>query len=311
MNEPARHLSTSRREIIAGLSAANASISPKYFYDTLGCRLFELITLLPEYYPTRVEQALMERHSAAIAQAVGKGATLVDLGAGNCEKARSLFAALEPRQYVAVDISTGFLQQALSGMRNRYPQIDMLAVDADFSAGLSLPKSVRGGRRTFFYPGSSIGNFDPADALVFLSRIRSLCTRPGGLLVGIDLVKDEATLHAAYNDALGLTAAFNLNVLNHVNAQIGSDFSLADWNHRAFYNGARSRIEMHLEAVGETKVSWPGGGRRFSAGERIHTENSYKYELDGFKALLLEAGFSEVRAWTDERRWFAVCHASA
>lgn len=300
----------SRQEIIDGLSAANASISPKYFYDTLGCRLFELITLLPEYYPTRVERALMERHSAAIVRAVGKGATLIDLGAGNCEKARSLFPALEPRQYVGVDISTRFLRQALSNMQRGYPHIDMLAVGADFSAGLALPESVRGERRVFFYPGSSIGNFDPQDALALLSRIRRLCAHPGGLLVGIDLVKDEATLNAAYNDGLGLTAAFNLNVLNHINERIGSNFSLADWNHRAFYNSARSRIEMHLEAAGDVSVSWPGGGRRFSAGERIHTENSYKYELDGFKALLAQAGFSEVGAWTDEHQWFAVCYAS-
>lgn len=299
-----------RQEIIDKLVSTNASIASKYFYDTLGSRLFELITRLPEYYPTRTEQALIHLHADAIARSVGSDAVLVDLGAGNCEKARALFPALKPRQYVAVDISTEFLEDALCGLQEEFPDIHMLAVDADLSVDLVLPAPVHAEPRVFFYPGSSIGNFDVEDAVALLSRIRRLCTDTGGLLIGVDLIKGQAILEAAYDDGLGITAAFNRNVLNHLNRLIGSDFSLHDWKHRALYNHAQSRIEMHLEAANDNVVSWPGGGRRFSAGERIHTENSYKYRLDDFKAMLNRAGFSEIRAWTDEQAWFAVCYAS-
>lgn len=299
-----------RQQIIDKLVATNASIASKYFYDTLGSRLFELITLLPEYYPTRTEQALLHRHADAIARSVGSGAVLVDLGAGNCEKARALFPALKPRQYVAVDISTEFLEDALCGLQEAFPDIHMLAVDADLSVDLVLPAPVHAEPRVFFYPGSSIGNFDAEDAVALLSRIRRLCTDSGGLLIGVDLIKEQAILEAAYDDELGITAAFNRNVLNRLNRLIGSDFSPRDWKHRAIYNHAQFRIEMHLEAASDNVVSWPGGGRRFSAGERIHTENSYKYQLDDFKAMLNQAGFSEIRAWTDDQQWFAVCYAS-
>lgn len=298
-------------EIIAKLAGSNASISSKYFYDLLGSRLFELITLLPEYYPTRTECAVIRDHAEAIASHVGSGAILVDLGAGNCEKARALFPEFKPRQYVAVDISVEFLENAISGLQEKFPGIQMLAVDADLSAGLILPTTVHAEPRVFFYPGSSIGNFDEEEAAALLRRIRSLCTNRGGLLIGVDLVKDVSVLEAAYDDGLGITGAFNRNVLNHLNRLIGSDFNLRDWEHRAIYNAARSRIEMHLEAASDNVVSWPGGGRRFSRGERIHTENSYKYRLEDFKDLLFQAGFSEVRAWTDDQQWFAVCYASA
>ncbi len=298
-----------RQEIIDKLSMTNASISPKYFYDILGCRLFELITRLPEYYLTRTEQAVMDRHMDAITLAIGNDAILVDLGAGNCEKARTLFPSLKPRQYVAVDFSTEFPRGVLSRMQVAFPDIDMLAVGADLSLGLTLPDSVHAEPRVFFYPGSSIGNFDAEDAVTLLSHIRSLCTHTGGLLIGVDLIKDQAILETAYNDGLGYTSTFNLNVLTHLNRLIGSDFRLQDWKHCAIYNQARSRIEMYLEAVGDSVVSWPGGGRSFSEGERIHTENSYKYQLDDFSTLLTQVGFSEISVWTDERKWFAVYYA--
>lgn len=298
-----------RREIIEGLSAERARIAPKYFYDALGSRLFEIITHLPEYYPTRIERAVMAEHADDIAAAIGTGVTLIDLGAGNCEKARALFAPLAPRQYVAVDISSEYLDRALTGLVAAFPGIDMVHVRADLTAGLVLPESVRGERRVFFYPGSSIGNFDPQDALALLSRVRQLCAHDGGLLIGVDLVKQASILESAYDDALGVTAAFNLNVLNHVNALIGSDFTIRDWEHRSFYDSSRSRVEIHLEAACDLAVRWPGGGRRFAAGERIHTENSYKYVLEDFTGLLARAGFTSVDSWTDERRWFAVCLA--
>ena len=300
-----------KKEIVEGLSAPGAWVSPKYLYDALGSRLFEAITDLPEYYPTRVEQSIFERHAPEMGRVMGAGSTLIDLGAGNCEKARGLFPALKPSQYVAVDISADFLSQAVDALRDRFPGMDMLALGMDFSAGLALPPSVQSRRRTFFYPGSSIGNFQPLAALALLTDIRRHCNEDGGLLIGVDLVKDTQTLEEAYNDSLGVTAAFNLNLLNHVNKLIGSDFSVRDWRHRSLFNARLSRVEMHLEARKELTVSWPEGRRTFGQGERIHTENSYKYTLTEFQSLLEQAGFAKIRTWTDEQGWFAVFHALA
>ncbi len=299
--------------IVAGLGAHAASVSPKYFYDALGSQLFEAITELPEYYPTRTERAIFREHAGDIAAAAGSGCTLIDLGAGNCEKAASLFAALRPSRYVAVDISAAFLGDALHNLKRLHPGIPMQGLALDFSERLALPVSVSAERRLFFYPGSSLGNFTPPEALRLLQDVRAQCgtDRPGGaLLIGIDLVKDEKVLQAAYDDELGVTAAFNLNLLNHLNAIIGSDFKPREWRHHAAWNGAQSRIEMHLEARRGLAVTWPGGGRHFAAGERIHTENSYKYRLDAFGRLLQQAGFSGIRTWTDAQSWFAVCLAS-
>ncbi len=301
----------SRQEIVDGLCAAQASIAPKYLYDDLGSRLFELITHIPEYYPPRIELALMTRHADEIRAAAGTGGALIDLGAGNCRKARALFPTLRPRRYVAVDISAEFLDRALASMHAAFPEIGMFAVGADLSAPVALPAVLDGMRRVFFFAGSSIGNLQPQGALALLKRIRLQCAGRGGLLIGVDLVKDEAALHAAYNDDLGLTAAFNRNVLNHVNALLHSDFRLSDWRHRAIYDARLSRIEMHLDAVRDLAVAWPGGRRRFAAGESIHTENSYKYRLEDFTAMMAQAGFRDIRAWTDERAWFAVCYGGA
>jgi dimethylhistidine N-methyltransferase len=298
-----------RSELSAGLLAPAAAIAPKFFYDALGSRLFDAITELPEYYPTRTEAAIMAGHGAAMADAVGCARTLVDLGAGNCVKAGSLFAVLAPRRYVAVDISVEFLRNALSCLQREHPQMDMVGVGLDFSSALDLPSEAGDGPRTLFYPGSSIGNFTPDAAEDFLRRAHR--GSPGGnLLIGVDLVKDKATLDAAYDDALGVTAAFNLNVLLHVNRVLGSDFALADWRHVAFFDEAASRIEMHLEARRALSVGWPGGERRFAAGERIHTENSYKYTVEGFEALLRRASYSATHWWTDASQAFAVFAAS-
>ena len=294
--------------VIAGLMAEPPRVSPKYLYGPLGSRLFDAITELPEYYPTRTERAVLEACRDRIARAAAPEPTLIDLGAGNCEKARSLFDALKPRQYVAVDMSVEFLRHSMAQLQRDFPHLEMLGIGTDLSAGLRLPDAVRRDNRLFFYPGSSIGNFTPEEALAFLTRIREQCPG-GGLLIGVDLLKDESILRSAYDDALGVTAAFNLNLLHNLNALIGSDFAVGDWRHYAVFNAALSRIEMHLEARRDTAVRWPGGARSFAKGQRIHTENSYKYPLQDFKALLRRAGFSEVRAWTDERDWFALCHA--
>jgi len=299
-----------RDELVAGLTAAVPAIAPKYFYDALGSRLFDAITELAEYYPPRTEAAIVAAHAAEIEACVGTGRTLVDLGAGNCEKAGRLFATLRPRRYVAVDISVDHLRNALRCLQREHPQMDMLGVGLDFSQALVLPPEAGDSPRTLFYPGSSIGNFAPDAAAAFLRRARS--SSPGGnLLIGVDLVKDRSTLEAAYDDVLGVTAAFNLNVLLHVNRLIGSDFDLRDWRHAALFNEAESRIEMHLEARRDLDVRWPGGERHFVGGERTHTENSYKYRVEDFDALLRAAGFLQTRRWTDERGWFAVFCASA
>ena len=300
-----------RQELSAGLLATDAAISPKFFYDALGSKLFEAICELPEYYPTRIEAAIVQRHGAEIARAIGPGTTLIDLGAGNCAKAASLFALLHPAQYVAVDISHDFLRDAIERLRQRFPHIEMTGLGLDFSQRLELPGVVRPARRLFFYPGSSIGNFTPDEACDFLRRARAQCDYDGGLLIGIDLVKDAAILDAAYDDELGVTAAFNLNMLRHVNRLLAADFNVPQWRHRGFFNALENRIEMHLEAREALTVTWPGGSRRFTRGERIHTENSYKYRPQAIAGLLEQSGFGMVKMWTDPQQWFALVYARA
>ncbi|MFC4931080.1 L-histidine N(alpha)-methyltransferase [Massilia sp. GCM10023247] len=298
-------------ELADGLAAPEARISPKFLYDGLGSTLFEAICELDEYYPTRTEAALFARYGAEIARACGVGTTLIDLGAGNCAKAASLFPRLCPARYVAVDISADFVTDALARLRARFPHIAMEALGLDFSSGLALPDSVPAKRRLFFYPGSSLGNFTPPEARAFLQRLRKNCGPDGALLIGIDLVKEKAVLDAAYDDALGVTAAFNLNILRHVNRLLGADFDVRGWRHVAFYNDACGRVEMHLEARSAQHVRWAGGGRDFAAGERIHTENSYKYRQADAIALLEQSGFEATRIWLDARFPFAVIHAQA
>jgi L-histidine Nalpha-methyltransferase len=300
-----------RAELHQGLLADVATTLPKYLYDALGSRLFEAITELPEYYPTRVEAAIFKQYTPAMAAAIGQGHTLIDLGAGNCEKAAQLFAALKPRQYVAVDISVDFLKQALTRLQAQHPNVPMLGLGLDFSSSLELPDAVSDNSRVFFYPGSSIGNFSPAGALTFLQRIQTQCHGQGGLLVGVDLVKSSRVLQAAYDDALGVTAAFNRNMLLHINKLLGSDFNIAQWQHRALFNTALSRIEMHLDATQELTVRWPQGQRSFTQGQSIHTENSYKYTLASFTQLLLDAGFASVTPWQDADQQFCVFWAKA
>ena len=299
-----------RASIAAGLLGEPAVVAPKYFYDRLGSQLFAAITELDEYYPTRTEGAIFAEHGAAIAAAVGAGATLVDLGAGDCAKAMRLMPLLQPARYVAVDISVEFLRDALAEVQRRFPGLDVVGVGTDFSAVLDLPAEATAGRPVFFYPGSSIGNFSPDEALAFLRRVRERAAG-GGLLIGVDLVKPTGVLEAAYDDELGVTAAFNLNLLRHLNRRIGSDFAPRQWRHVARFDAVRSRIEMHLEAREDVVVRWPGGERRFAAGARIHTENSYKYQPDDFAALLRDAGFAARRRWSDARGWFAVFWAEA
>jgi dimethylhistidine N-methyltransferase len=258
-----------------------------------------------------------------MAQRVPHGAVLIDLGAGSCAKAASLFPVLRPAAYVAVDISVDYLRGALSELQQRHRPMPMLGLGMDFSAGLALPvpaadwlerHDLLGAPRCVFYPGSSIGNFNRSEALVLLRQARALCAAGGpggGILIGVDRVKDPAILEPAYDDPLGVTAAFNRNLLLHVNQLLGSDFDPRRWRHEAFFNTAESRIEMHLASDGAQTVRWPGGQRAFADGERLHTENSYNWTPAAFAELLQQAGFGAPTAWTDKRTWFGVLWAPA
>ena len=301
-----------RRELVARLRAQPASIAPKYFYDALGCALFGAICELPEYYPTRAERAIFTRHRSDIAALVPRGSQLVDLGAGDCAKAAAWLPFLAPARYVAVDIAEDALRPALARLALDHPDLEIAGVVTDFTRGLDLRADLDEGPVTFFYPGSSIGNFAPEEAAAFLRAIRAHCDAPGsGLLIGADTRKDAARLEAAYADALGVTAAFNRNALLHVNRVLGTDFDPRVFAHVARYDAEQGRIEMYLEVTRDVTVRIDGVPRRYAAGERIHTENSYKYEPAAFAALLRAAGFSSVRAWQDEPGDFAVYYAAA
>lgn len=300
-----------RAEITAGLRAASPAIAPKHFYDALGSRLFEAICELPEYYLTRTEASIFTRYGREIARAMGSGATLIDLGAGNCEKAERLFDVLRPAQYAAVDISTDFLRYRLEALQERHAGLDVVGIGMDFTRRFELPDVVQRERRRFFYPGSSIGNFTPDEARTFLRNVRDAGGADSAILMGVDLVKDKRTLDAAYDDSLGVTAAFNLNVLNQMNRLAGCNFDVRDWRHVAFFNAAPSRIEMHLEARRDVTVQVGDGPRTFAAGTRIHTENSYKYTEASLRELMQGAGFNAPVFWFDEKRWFAVLYATA
>jgi dimethylhistidine N-methyltransferase len=301
-------------EAEAGLRAEPAALSPKFFYDALGSRLFDAITELAEYYPTRTEAAIFAAQGQGIAQAVrahcGPAPVLVDLGAGNCAKAARLFSWLQPRRYVAVDISADFLRDSLQCLQREHPGVEMAGVALDFSQHLALPAGLVDGPALVFYPGSSIGNFTPPAALALLRQARAL-SAGGALLIGVDLVKPLPLLQAAYDDDLGVTAAFNLNLLKHLNRLLGADFDVRQWQHMARFDAQHSRVEMHLLARQALTVRWRDGQRRFAAGEGIHTENSYKWTLAGFDALLREAGWQQPRAFTDAAGWFALFTAQA
>ena len=301
-------------ELAAGLSQRAAMVAPKFLYDALGSALFTAITELPEYYPTRTEAAILAKHRGDIAAALHRplapGLAMVDLGAGDGAKAARLFDALQPARYLAVDISQDYLRHAVAALQHRFPAIRMTAVGLDFSQHLALPAGMLDGPALVFYPGSSIGNFAPADALRLLREARAL-SQGGALLIGADLVKPVAVLEAAYDDTLGVTAAFNLNLLRHVNRLLGSDFQVPDWQHRARFNRAESRVEMHLHARHDLRVRWPGGQRSFAAGESIHTENSYKWTPGSFEALLRDAGWRQGQRWADAQGWFGVFLAQA
>jgi len=304
---PADTLSEFGRELHAGLSRPVRSISPKFFYDAQGSRLFDRICDLPEYYPTRTELQILTENAGEIAQLVGARAEVIEFGAGSLTKVRLLLDALEaPRRYLPIDISGEHLEAAAERLRTDYPGLAVQPIVADYTMPLvlSAPGDDAGGRLGFF-PGSTLGNFSPPEALSFLQSAARLL-RGGGLLLGVDLVKDPALLHAAYNDSQGVTAAFNLNLLGRANAELDTDFDLDGFAHAAFYNAPLQRIEMHLVSRRAQTVTLRGERFAFAEGETIHTENSHKFTVDGLRELAIKAGFTPAAVWTDTDRLFSV-----
>ena len=294
-------------DLLSGLRSRPRAISPKYFYDAAGSALFDRICELPEYYPTRTELSILRERAGEMAQQIGSRAQLVEFGAGSLHKVRLLLDALEaPASFVPIDISGEHLEAAATRLRADYPGLAVQPVAADYTRPLALPAPLRGaGARVGFFPGSTLGNFTPDEALVFL-RMAARLLRGGGLLIGVDLVKDPAVLHAAYNDAQGVTAQFNLNLLRRANTELGTDFDLDGFAHAAFYNAPLQRIEMHLVSKRAQAVQLGNERIAFNEGETIHTENSHKFTVDGLRTLAVRAGFGIGPVWTDPERLFSV-----
>jgi dimethylhistidine N-methyltransferase len=295
------------RDLVQALAVKPHAISPKYFYDAEGSRLFDRICELPEYYPTRTELSILSTQAGEIARHMGPRAEIVEFGAGSLRKVRLLLDALEePARYLPIDISGEHLVDAAAALKLDYPSLDVRPVVADYTQRLLLPAPSPGaGRRVGFFPGSTIGNFTPGEALHFL-RNAAQVLRGGALLLGADLIKDPAVLHAAYNDAQGVTAAFNLNLLVRANRELGADFELGRFAHSAFYNAPLQRIEMHVVSRRRQQVAV--GGQRFelAEGESIHTENSHKFTIESLRALAQRAGFTAGPVWTDPQQLFSV-----
>ncbi|MCC6890479.1 MAG: L-histidine N(alpha)-methyltransferase [Hyphomicrobiales bacterium] len=295
------------RDVLVGLSSRPKRLSPKYFYDERGARLFEAITCLPEYYPTRCELAILARHAPAMAELMPAGAVLIEFGSGSSRKVRRLLdAAPAIAAYVPVDISSKMLAQEADGLQRDYPRLTVLPVEADFTRPFRLPREVAMRPRFGFFPGSTIGNFEPQAAAAFLGHAAGMLGAGATFIVGFDLIKDRRVLHAAYNDAAGVTARFNLNLLARINRELYGDFDLDAFEHRAFYAPERRRIEMHLVSCRAQRVTVAGCSVDFGDGETIHTESSYKYSPQSFAAMAQGAGWMPVALWTDPDGYFAV-----
>ena len=310
-------------EFYAALLNSQARISSKYFYSSLGSRLFDAITLLHEYYPCRTEQLIFEQNEESLRAHLPEDALFIDLGAGDCAKASPLLSWFKTQAYLAIDISVDHLARALRVVSQDNPGVQVAGLGCDFSRQLQLPVEVHQWLiashanslpRIAFYPGSSIGNFSPNEALELLKQVHAICREGGegsGLLIGVDRVKDPSVLEPAYDDALGVTAAFNRSMLLHVNERFATNFSPQSWAHQAFFNASQSRIEMHLQSAIEQLVRWPEGERLFQPGQTIHTENSYKWDPDSFIRILADAGFHQTQHFTDPKGWFSLFWARA
>jgi dimethylhistidine N-methyltransferase len=302
------------RELLAGLARRPRSIAPKFFYDAAGSALFDQICELPEYYPTRTELAVLEARANEMAECIGPDAEIVEFGAGASRKIRVLLQALtRPRRFVPIDISGEHLHVAAEGLRADHPGLEVRPIAADFTRPLALPPMhPQARRRVGFFPGSSIGNFTPDEALRFLRQTAEVLAagatmgQGGGLLIGVDLVKDPAVLHAAYNDAAGVTAAFNLNLLARANRELGANFELDRFAHYALYQPTLQRIEMHLISRADQQVRVCGQSFDFAEGDTLHTENSHKFSVAGFRALAEKAGYRPQAVWCDAERLFSI-----
>ncbi len=297
-----------RDDILNGLALQPKALPPKYFYDARGSELFEAICELPEYYPTRTELAMMQAHAPDMARLLGPDCLLIEYGAGSGRKTRVLIEALAPVAYVPIDISRTALQQCAAELAAQHPAVRIAAVCADYSRPLAIPRldGVSPRRRVIYFPGSTIGNFTRSDALRFLRHAHVLAGAGGAMLVGVDLKKDAARLHAAYNDAQGVTAAFNLNLLVRINRELAGNFDLATFEHHAFYDANEGRIEMHLRSLREQTIRIAGKGFHFGKGETIHTENSCKYAVEEFQQLARAAGFVPAECWCDDENLFSI-----
>jgi dimethylhistidine N-methyltransferase len=295
-------------DVLSGLGARPKRLAPKYFYDAVGSALFDAICGLEEYYPTRTESGLIQTYRSEIVAAIGPESALIEFGSGVSRKSQLLIAAAQPVVYVPIDISRETLRDAADAMLRRYPGLNVVAICADYSAPLRIPPlgAFKPRRRVIFFPGSTIGNFDPEEAIAFLVNAAEVAGPGGGLLIGVDLKKDKAVLDAAYDDPQGVTAAFNLNVLARINRELGADFDVRAFRHRAEYFPERARVEMHLESLRFQSVFIGGRKFVFERGETIHTENSYKYSVQEFTALAARAGFEACRCWVDERELFSI-----
>jgi dimethylhistidine N-methyltransferase len=303
---PEQQTSVFAREAIGDLSQRPKRLSPKYFYDATGSELFEAITRLPEYYPTRTELSILRARGRDIAAIIPKGAALIEFGAGATTKVRLLLENCAISAYVPVDISGDFLQGQADALRRDFPGLAVYPVAADFTAPFALPDAIAAMPKVGFFPGSTLGNFEPHEACAFLRSAREILGKGAQMIIGVDLEKDERVLYDAYNDAAGVTARFNLNVLVRINRELGGNFDLSAFTHRAIYNRERHRIEMHLISKKSQSVRLLGTRFTFRAGESIHTESSYKYSLDRFAALARGSGWTPRASWTDKAGMFSV-----
>jgi len=294
-------------EAVAGLTKIPKRLPPKFFYDSTGSDLFERITALPEYYPTRCELSILRERADEIAALIPSGAALIEFGSGSSMKTRTLLdAARDLAAYVPVDISAEFLDAQAANLRQEYPSIAMLPVAADFGTAFYLPEAVADMPRAGFFPGSTIGNLEPPEAAVFLRQAGKILGTGAVFVVGVDLIKDEKVLNKAYNDSAGVTAAFNRNLLVRMNRELGADFDLASFEHHAFFNRELHRIEMHLASLKRQRVQVAGAHVTFRVGETIHTENSYKYTIESLQCLARSVGWTPLNVWTDSKKYFSV-----
>ncbi len=294
-----------REEILSGLMAVSKSVSPKYFYDEEGSRLFDQITELQEYYVTRAECSILQQQGRAICGYLSRDTMLVEPGSGSSDKIKMLLQHYLPASYAPIEISEYYLERAAHQLQRDFPELVVHAVCADFTRLDRMPESVPEAPKSAFFPGSTIGNFERGAAVQLLKNLHRMLGPRGKLLIGVDLIKHPATLHAAYNDAQGVTARFNLNLLNHIGRILKCPFAPDRFRHLAFYNKDLHRIEMHLECQQSHTMEVDGRTLVFHKGETIHTENSYKYSIEGFETLAAEAGFLRRQTWIDSGRNFS------